>query len=232
MRNFRLGLRFAAAITVCMMFESQTIAQSTFASIVGTVRDASGAVVAKSIVDVANTGTSARRETITAASGDYLVTNLEPGTYRITIKSPGFQDFVRQIELTARETLRADAQMAVAGQSQTVSVEAEVPTINTEVSNIAETKSGRELIDLPIAIATRANGSTSPISTLTSQPGVQTDANGNISVAGDETYHAVRKPRWDQQHRAVCSIRNRRRTDERDVSFLQHHRRDPRERGQ
>jgi hypothetical protein len=104
--------------------------------------------------------------------------------YRIMIKSPGFQDFIRQIELTARETLRADAQMAVAGQSQTVNVEAQVPTINTEVSNIAETKSGRELIDLPVAIATRASGSTSPISTLTSQPGVQTDANGNISVAG------------------------------------------------
>ncbi len=39
-------------------------------------------------------------------------------------------------------------------------------------------------MDLPVAIGTRAQGSTSPISTLTTQPGVQTDANGNISVAG------------------------------------------------
>ena len=169
----------------CILLASKaSVAQSTFASVVGTVRDVSGAVVAKCVVDVANTGTSAHRETVTDASGDYSVTNLEPGTYRITIKSPGFQDFVRQFELTARETLRADAQMAVAGQSQSVNVEAEVPVVNTEVSNIAETKSGRELIDLPIAIATRASGSTSPISTLTSQPGVQTDANGNVSVAG------------------------------------------------
>jgi hypothetical protein len=184
--NFRrLGLGLSAVMIVCIVLASKTtMAQSTFASIVGTVRDVSGAVVAKSIIDVANTGTSAHRETVTDASGDYSVTNLEPGTYRITIKSPGFQDFVRGIELTARETLRADAQMAVLGQSQTVNVEAEVPVVNTEVSNIAETKSGRELIDLPVAIATRASGSTSPISTLTSQPGVQTDANGNISVAG------------------------------------------------
>ena len=56
--------------------------------------------------------------------------------------------------------------------------------INTEVSNIAETKTGRELVDLPVAIATRSGGSTSPISTLTTQPGVQTDGSGNISVAG------------------------------------------------
>jgi Carboxypeptidase regulatory-like domain/TonB dependent receptor len=183
--NSRLKFRLWAGMIVCILLASKpTEAQSTFASVVGTVRDASGAVVAKCIIDVANTGTSAHRETVTDASGDYSVTNLEPGMYRITIKSPGFQDFVRQFELTARETLRSDAQMAVAGQSQSVSVEAEVPVVNTEVSNIAETKSGRELIDLPVAIATRASGSTSPISTLTSQPGVQTDANGNVSVAG------------------------------------------------
>src|SRR6202023_66018 len=92
---------------------------------------------------------------------------------------------VRQIELTARETVREDGLLVVAGQVATVSVEATgAPVINTEVSNIAETKSGRELIDLPVAIATRGSGSTSPISTLTTQPGVQTDASGNISVAG------------------------------------------------
>ena len=54
------------------------------------------------------------------------------------------------------------------------------------MSNVAETKVGRELIDLPVAIASRAGGSTSPITTLTTQPGVQTDASGNISVAGSK----------------------------------------------
>ena len=58
------------------------------------------------------------------------------------------------------------------------------PAIESEVSNIAQTKSGRELVDLPVAIATRSSGSTSPFSTLTTQSGVQTDASGNISVAG------------------------------------------------
>src|SRR5580698_8266459 len=100
------------------------------------------------------------------------------------MESPGFQPFIYQTELTARETARIDGQMSVAGQTQQVSVEADANVINTEVSNIAVTKSGQELIDLPIAIATRASGSTSPISTLTTQPGVQTDAVGNISVAG------------------------------------------------
>ena len=83
---------------------------------------------------------------------------------------------LKNLELTARETVRADGTLTVGGQAQTVAVEATAaPPITTEVSNIAETKSGRELLDLPIAIGSRALGSTSAISTLTTQSGVQTD---------------------------------------------------------
>ena len=49
---------------------------------------------------------------------------------------------------------------------------------------LGETKTGKELVDLPIAITSRSGGSTSPMSTLTTQPGVQTDASGAISVIG------------------------------------------------
>src|SRR6266700_7607342 len=160
-------------------------AQSTFASLLGTVKDASGAVVAQCIVTVENTGTSAHRSTLTDTSGSYTVPNLEPGAYTIKMEAAGFQAANYKTQLTARQTVRVDGQMAVAAQSQSVNVVAEAaPVINTEVSNIAETKSGRELVDLPVAIATRGSGSTSAMSTLTTQPGVQTDPNGGISVAG------------------------------------------------
>jgi len=173
------------AVVCALTSAAPAAAQSTFASVLGTVRDSTGAVIAKCVVDIENTGTSAHRQTTTDASGDYSITNLEPGMYQLKISAPGFQQSVRSLELTARETVRLDGVMTVAGQVLTVNVEASgAPVINTEVSNIAETKSGRELIDLPVAIATRASGSTSPISTLTAQPGVQTDASGNISVAG------------------------------------------------
>jgi hypothetical protein len=74
--------------------------------------------------------------------------------------------------------------MQVATQAQSITVQSELAAIQTDSSSIAETKTGRELVDLPVAIATRGAGSTSPISTLTTQPGVQTDQNGRISVAG------------------------------------------------
>ncbi len=189
-RFFDRGSRFsvlrflAATAALILLGAGAAMPQSTFGSILGTVRDPSGAVVAQSRITVQNVGTDASRATVTDTAGDYSVPNLEPGTYKVTIEAPGFQPFVYQTELTARQTARIDGQLALAGTAQQVNVETDANVINTEVSNIAETKTGRELVDLPIAIATRTSGSTSPISTLTSQPGVQTDAAGNISVAG------------------------------------------------
>src|SRR5580700_8552865 len=134
-------LRFWVGTAAFIVFASGVaIAQSTFGTVLGTARDSSGAVVAKCVVTVENTGTSAHRATLTDGSGDYSVPNLEPGVYKITMEAPGFQPFVHQIELTARETARIDGQMTVAGQAQSVNVETDANVINTEVSNIAVTK--------------------------------------------------------------------------------------------
>ena len=73
----------------------------------------------------------------------------------------------------------------------------DVPDIQTDTSNIAETKTGRELIDLPVAIATRAAGSTSPISTLTTQPGVQTDQPMVISPSPEQSIATLCDDRWN-----------------------------------
>src|SRR5579859_273771 len=117
--------------------------------------------------------------------GSYEFSNVEVGSYELTVEAPGFQRLEFTVfDLGARETKRLDAALK-ATQIQTVNVESSAgPMVQTDTSNIAETKTGRELVDLPIAIASRGTGSTSPITTLTTQPGVQVDSAGNISVAG------------------------------------------------
>ena len=176
-----------AVVSALLLAPAISRAQSTFGSVIGTVKDPSGAIVPACVVTVENTGTSARRATKTDAGGTYTVSNLEPGSYTVTMEAPGFQPSNYNIDLTARETVRIDGLMSVASQTQTVSVTADAgPVIETEVSNIAETKGSRELVDLPVAITTRGSGSTSAMSTLTAQPGVQTDPSGGISVAGSK----------------------------------------------
>lgn len=143
-------------------------------------------MVAGCTVTIKNLGTDATRTAKTDAAGNYVVVNLEPATYEITMDSAGFQKATfTNLGLLSRQTMRVDGTLTLGTQTQTVEVSTGVEApINTEVSNIAETKLGRELIDLPVALGSRATGSTSAFKTLTTQPGIEIDNNNNISVAG------------------------------------------------
>ena len=179
-------IRIVANCIFSLAFAGIAWGQSTYGEFVGTVLDPSGSAVPNCVVRAVNKGTSAARSTLTDTSGSYTLVNMEPGEYDITVQAPGFEvTKFAGIILTARQNIRQDAHLSVASQGQTVNVNAaaEAP-ISTEVSSIAETKMGRELTDLPVAIFSRASGSTSAITTLTTQPGVETDGSGNISVAG------------------------------------------------
>ena len=168
------------------VFATDGRAQSTFGEVLGTIKDPSGAVISGCAVSAKNVETSATRTATTDSTGNYTLVNLEPGTYEITMEAQGFQKRTyTNLQLLSRQTVRVDGALGLASQAQTVevSIQAEAP-INTEVSNIAESKLGRELIDLPVALGSRASGSTSAFATLTTQPGVETDNSGNISVAG------------------------------------------------
>jgi hypothetical protein len=161
-------------------------AQSTFGSILGMVRDATGAIIQNAQVTLENTGTRATLVAMVDESGNYAFRNVDVGSYRLTIAAPGFETAsLPQIALAARETRRIDATLRPGAQTQTVEVrEDAVPVITTDVSNLAETKLGDELVDLPVAIYSRSTGSTSPISTLTTESGVQTDDSGDLAVMG------------------------------------------------
>jgi len=185
----RTALRFLRPVVTCFFLLLAVLhshAQSTFGEILGTVRDPSGAVLQGAQVTLANTGTNATRTAVTDASGNYTFSNIDVGAYALTVAAPGFEtDSLPAIALTARETRRIDAALKPGAESQTVVVnDNPSPVITTDVSNLAETKAGDELVELPVAIYSRSTGSTSPISTLTTEAGVQTDDTGNLAVDG------------------------------------------------
>lgn len=178
-RGFGLGM-------ILPLLAQGVFGQSTSGTILGTVKDPGGAVVAEAVVMLRNEGTSATRSTVTSETGSFQFVNLDVGTYSLTIEKPGFQKVeLNAISLGSRETKRVDSGLQVATQTTTVNVEGTGGTVvQTDTSSGAETKGSLELTDLPVAITSRASGSTSPMSTLTAQPGVQTDPSGNVSVAG------------------------------------------------
>ncbi|HTW65650.1 MAG TPA: carboxypeptidase-like regulatory domain-containing protein [Bryobacteraceae bacterium] len=183
--HFRPRLGCFIALLAALLLSEAIYGQSTFGTVLGTVKESSGAVVPGALVTLTNTGTNAKRSTMTGDTGTYQFVNVEVGNYRVTVEAAGFQkaEFT-QFDLGGRETKRLDAGLTIASQTTTVNVEASAGAIETDTSSIAETKGSRELTDLPVAITSRSTGSTSAMSTLTAQSGVQTDASGNISVAG------------------------------------------------
>ncbi len=178
--------RLAVACCLLALGAGRLPAQSTFGEILGTVHDSSGAVVQGVQVTLANTGTTATRTAVTDAGGNYAFKNIDVGAYTLTLTAPGFEkESLPAIALTARETRRLDATLKPGAETQTVVVvEDAAPVITTDVSNLAETKIGDELVELPVAIYSRSTGSTSPISTLTTEAGVQTDDSGELAVDG------------------------------------------------
>ena len=163
----------------------QAVGQSTFGAIVGTVKDQSGSVVPGASVTLVNTGSSAKHTTTSGASGNYEFLNLDAGTYQVSIQASGFKDVVfDHLVLQARDTQRIDASLAVGAAAQTVEVQAAGDVITTDTSSLATTKTTHELVDLPVAVYSRSNGSTSPLLTLTTEPGVQVDDNSNLVIAG------------------------------------------------
>ena len=182
----RLVKRLLVVCCLLLPMGVRLAAQSTYGAILGTVRDSSGALVVGAKVLLVNTGTRATRNLATDASGSYAFKNIDVGTYAITITAAGFEkETLPAIALTARETRRMDAALKPGAETQTVVVlEDAAPVITTDVSSLAETKIGDELVDLPVAIYSRSAGSTSPISTLTTEAGVQTDDSGDLEVMG------------------------------------------------
>jgi hypothetical protein len=68
--------------------------QTAYGTILGTITDASGAVVARANVTVTNLGTNVSSQVESGPAGDYDVPNLIPGKYQVTVEVTGFKKFV------------------------------------------------------------------------------------------------------------------------------------------
>src|ERR1700733_8416310 len=104
-RIARFGFSAIAAIICALAPSGVANAQSTFGTVLGTVRDPSGSVIPKAKVQLINTGTNAKRETETGSNGGYQFVNIDVGTYQLSVDAPGFQKTEFQaFDLTSRET--------------------------------------------------------------------------------------------------------------------------------
>jgi Carboxypeptidase regulatory-like domain len=133
-----------------LLATSLTFAQG-FGSLVGTVTDPSGAVVAGAKVTVTNPATSQVREESTNAQGYFTVASLKPATYDVSVSAPGFsQSTQKGVTLLADQSATVNTTLTIGKSAETISVTGEVPQINTTSATLSQVVDQRKVVDLPL----------------------------------------------------------------------------------
>jgi hypothetical protein len=121
---------------------------------VGTVTDPTGAAVPNVKVGIIQTATNLRVDTLTNSVGQYRVPNLPVGVYRLTFEAPGFKTAVRDgVTLSVADVLRIDARLEVGQTTESLTVTAEAPILQTETPEVGTLMSTRQVVDLPLGFS-------------------------------------------------------------------------------
>jgi hypothetical protein len=120
-------------------------------TILGVVKDPSGAVVPNATVTITNTGTNEVRTVTTAADGAYRVPGLNPGNYAVKVEVPGFQTQTQTgLTLEVAQQLVANVTLQVGAATQQVTVTGEAPIVNTTTSSLGTVVNETRVADLPL----------------------------------------------------------------------------------
>lgn len=149
MKRKQIVLLFAFVLG--LLFSVRADAQSTTATILGTVMDHSGAAVAGASVMARNTQTNLTRTLTSGEQGEFRFEFLPVGTYNLEVSGRGFKKAVlNEIVLQVGANVRADVQLEVGELTDVVSVTAEVPLVNTSTPELGRTIENAEISNLPL----------------------------------------------------------------------------------
>ena len=127
-------------------------AQVLYGSLVGDVADPTRAVLPGATVTVTNRDTGLQRETTTDSTGSYHFRDLQPGTYELKVALNGFKSYTRAgLVVTLNAIARADVQLEVGGQTETVTVTAASPLLQTDRADVSTQLDSEQVTNLPIS---------------------------------------------------------------------------------
>jgi outer membrane receptor protein involved in Fe transport len=136
-------------VALLLVYTGPAFSQTTVAQLNGSVRDESGGIVKSATLTLRDTATNAVYRTVSNDSGLYVIPNLPPGAYELTVSYTGFATTVdKGIVLTVGQTATVDINLKVATQNEHVVVTTEVPPIEptkTEISQVIDTQQIRDL---------------------------------------------------------------------------------------
>jgi len=168
----------AFLVALMFLFTSAAFGQLTTADILGTVTDATGAVVPNATIVLNNLGTNEKRTTTSNSSGDYNFTLLPVGHYSVNVKASGFEVSITQdLSVEAGDRARNDVHLTLGSESTVIEVTASTPLLQADSATVSSTVTAKAMQDLPL------NGRNF-VQLVTLVPGANPGAGNGLSSGG------------------------------------------------
>ncbi|MGC2160303.1 MAG: carboxypeptidase-like regulatory domain-containing protein, partial [Silvibacterium sp.] len=143
--------RVVLLVLMGCFFAVSAPAQTTNGLITGVVTDPTEAVVPDAQIAITNQGTGIKRTTVSGPDGHYIVPQLAPGVYDITVTKTGFsQQNQASVQLEVNQSLTLDFKLGLASTAQTVQVTGIPPMLNTTSATLSNVVNHEETVDLPL----------------------------------------------------------------------------------
>src|SRR6202051_4296847 len=156
MKRFRsiralIGVPPLFALLALLAGSFQVCGQGSNGEILGAVTDQSGGNVVGATITITDVARGIPRALTSDQAGEYVASDLTPGTYTVRVESKGFKGFERQnILLEVGKEVRVDAVLQTGSATETVTVTEDVPMVDTTTTTLGGTISNEIINDLPL----------------------------------------------------------------------------------
>lgn len=168
-----------------LTFAGSASAQKDTGSIVGTVKDSSGALIPDAKITVTETEKGTTFVTSSDASGEYVASPLNVGRYKVTVEKQGFKTAVAgPIELDVQQRAVVNVTLQVGEMVIKVEVSTAAPLLETETSELGQVVNNRQVVNLPLNGRNFAQLALLTAGTTPSEPGARDEGGYGFSANG------------------------------------------------
>jgi hypothetical protein len=186
------GLSLVCALTlVACLLPRAAAAQAVTGTLLGTVTDATGAVLPGATVTVTNTETGFSRTLTADASGEYAAPSIPTGTYSVAAELSGFKSVqMSNVRVGVDQRVRIDLKLEVGDMAESVTIEASTPLVQTSSSELGTTVEEEQIKTLPLNGRNFVSLTRGVPGVLRGNPGANIDGAGSLAWRASASFSA------------------------------------------
>lgn len=138
------------SLVLLLLLSSAAGAQSYRASLRGTVYDPNGAAIPGAQIRLTNVATGESRTVVSSSEGQYAISSLQPGVYRLEVEMTGFQKDSQRIEILVNQEQRLDTALVIAGRDEGRVDVLNEPVVKKDSVSLGTVIENREVAGLPL----------------------------------------------------------------------------------